>query len=133
MRGMASRPRTPEAGCGARHPSRADRLPDRGSRYFRYGPLDRKLVDVPDADVALDHRMECLAEQRETGICTTNCVTATETCDCFMKDRVTCFWSTNRVDLATLLLSDLASRRCPCASLSLHLHQVVKRTFTSRL
>src|SRR6267378_1245409 len=30
------------------------------------------------------------------------------------------------------LLSDPASRRRPCASLSLHLHQVVKRTFTSR-
>jgi hypothetical protein len=30
-------------------------------------------------------------------------------------------------------LSDLASRRRRCASLSLHLHQVVKRTFTSKL
>src|ERR1700722_17814214 len=28
--------------------------------------------------------------------CSTNCVTATETCGCFMKRRVTCFWSTNR-------------------------------------
>src|SRR5262249_26765519 len=31
------------------------------------------------------------------------------------------------------LLSDPASRRRPCASLSLHLHQVLKRTFTSQL
>ena len=31
------------------------------------------------------------------------------------------------------LLSHLASRRRRCASLSLHLHQVVKRTFTSKL
>src|SRR5262249_13060268 len=31
------------------------------------------------------------------------------------------------------LLSALASRRRPCASLSLHLHQVVKRTFTFEL
>src|SRR5439155_3887941 len=35
--------------------------------------------------------------------------------------------------LCSTLLSDLASRRRPCASLSLHLHQVVKRTFTSKL
>jgi hypothetical protein len=31
------------------------------------------------------------------------------------------------------LPSDPASRRCPCASLSLHLYQVVKRTYTSKL
>src|SRR6202166_5422829 len=31
------------------------------------------------------------------------------------------------------LLSDLTSRFGPCASLSLHLHQAVKRTFTSKL
>lgn len=31
------------------------------------------------------------------------------------------------------LLSDSSSRSCPCASLSLHLHQVVKRTFTFQL
>src|SRR5947209_20042709 len=31
------------------------------------------------------------------------------------------------------LLSDPASRRRPCASLSLHLHQVVRRTFTFEL
>ncbi len=31
------------------------------------------------------------------------------------------------------LLSDLASRLRPCASLSLHLHLVVKRTCTSKL
>ena len=65
---MASRARTNEAGRCARHPSRADRLPDRASRYFWHGPLDRKLVDVPDADVALDHRMEYLAEQRELAL-----------------------------------------------------------------
>jgi hypothetical protein len=37
--------------------------------------------------------------------------------------------------LACLLqvLSDLASRLGPCASLSLRLHQAVKRTFTSKL
>lgn len=35
--------------------------------------------------------------------------------------------------LCSTLLSDLASRRRPCVSLSLHLHQVVKRTFTSKL
>src|SRR5208282_802781 len=35
--------------------------------------------------------------------------------------------------LCSTLLSDPASRRRPCASLSLHLHQVVKRTFTSQL
>src|SRR5579859_6673506 len=35
--------------------------------------------------------------------------------------------------LCSTLLSDHASRRHPCASLSLHLHQVVKRTFTSKL
>ena len=35
--------------------------------------------------------------------------------------------------VCSTLLSDLASRRRPCASLSLHLHQVVKRTFTSKL
>ena len=35
--------------------------------------------------------------------------------------------------LCSTLLSDPASRRRPCASLSLHLHQVVKRTFTSKL
>ena len=35
--------------------------------------------------------------------------------------------------LCSTLLSDVASRRHPCASLSLHLHQVVKRTFTSKL
>ena len=31
------------------------------------------------------------------------------------------------------LLSDPASRRRPCASLSLHLHQLVKETFTAKL
>src|ERR1017187_9486295 len=35
--------------------------------------------------------------------------------------------------LCSTLLSDPASRRRPCASLSLHLHQVGKRTFTSKL
>jgi hypothetical protein len=35
--------------------------------------------------------------------------------------------------VCSTLLSDPASRRRPCASLSLHLHQVVKRTFTSKL
>jgi hypothetical protein len=35
--------------------------------------------------------------------------------------------------LCSTLLSDPASRRRPCVSLSLHLHQVVKRTFTSKL
>jgi len=35
--------------------------------------------------------------------------------------------------LCSTLLSDPASRRRPCASLSLHLHQVVKRTSTSKL
>src|SRR5215469_5473830 len=35
--------------------------------------------------------------------------------------------------LCSTLLSDVASRRHPCASLSLHLHQVVKRTFTFKL
>src|SRR5260370_12772699 len=33
--------------------------------------------------------------------------------------------------LCSTLLSDPASRRCPCSSLLLHPHQVVKRTFTS--
>src|SRR5437016_8418105 len=35
--------------------------------------------------------------------------------------------------VCSTLLSDLASQRRPCASLSLHLHQVVKRTFTFEL
>src|SRR5579864_2069549 len=35
--------------------------------------------------------------------------------------------------VCSTLLSDPASRRRRCASLSLHLHQVVKRTFTSKL
>src|SRR5271168_3937393 len=35
--------------------------------------------------------------------------------------------------VCSTLLSDPASRRSPCASLSLHLHQVVKRTFTFEL
>src|SRR5947209_1528430 len=35
--------------------------------------------------------------------------------------------------VCSTLLSDPASRRHPCASLSLHLHQVVKRTFTFEL
>src|SRR5437899_4934693 len=35
--------------------------------------------------------------------------------------------------LCSTLLSDLASRFGPCASLSLHLHLVVKRTCTSQL
>ena len=35
--------------------------------------------------------------------------------------------------VCSTLLSDLTSRFGPCASLSLHLHQVVKRTFTSKL
>jgi hypothetical protein len=35
--------------------------------------------------------------------------------------------------VCSALLSDPASRRRRCASLSLHLHQVVKRTFTSKL
>src|ERR1700687_467374 len=35
--------------------------------------------------------------------------------------------------VCSTLLSDLASRRRPCASLALHLHQAVKRTFTSKL
>src|SRR3982074_2492131 len=35
--------------------------------------------------------------------------------------------------VCSTLLSDPASRRRPCASLSLHLHQVVKRTFTFEL
>jgi hypothetical protein len=34
--------------------------------------------------------------------------------------------------VCTTLLSDIASRRDLCVSLSLHLHQVVKRTFTSK-
>ena len=33
----------------------------------------------------------------------------------------------------SMLLSDPASRRRPCASLTLHLHQVGQRTFTSKL
>ncbi len=35
--------------------------------------------------------------------------------------------------VCSTLLSDPASQRRPCASLSLHLHQVVKRTFTFKL
>ena len=35
--------------------------------------------------------------------------------------------------VCSALLSDPASRRRRCASLSLHLHQVVKRTFTPKL
>jgi len=35
--------------------------------------------------------------------------------------------------VCSTLLSDPASRRRPCASLSLHLHQVVKGTFTPEL
>jgi hypothetical protein len=35
--------------------------------------------------------------------------------------------------VCSALLSDPASRRRPCASLSLHLHQVVKGTFTPKL
>src|SRR6266699_11417 len=35
--------------------------------------------------------------------------------------------------VCSTLLSDLASRLGPCASLSLRLHQAVKRTFTSKL
>jgi hypothetical protein len=35
--------------------------------------------------------------------------------------------------VCSTLLSDFASRLGPCASLSLHLHQAVKRTFTSKL
>jgi len=35
--------------------------------------------------------------------------------------------------VCSTLLSDLTSRFGPCASLSLHLHQAVKRTFTSKL
>ena len=35
--------------------------------------------------------------------------------------------------VCSTLLSDPASRRRPCASLSLHIHQVVKRTFTFEL
>src|SRR5205814_6425014 len=35
--------------------------------------------------------------------------------------------------VCSALLSDLASRLSPCASLSLRLHQAVKRTFTSKL
>jgi hypothetical protein len=35
--------------------------------------------------------------------------------------------------VCSTLLSDLASRLSPCASLSLRLHQAVKRTFTSKL
>jgi hypothetical protein len=35
--------------------------------------------------------------------------------------------------VCSTLLSDPASQRRPCASLSLHLHQVVKRTFTFEL
>ena len=35
--------------------------------------------------------------------------------------------------ICSTLPSDPASRRRPCASLSLHLYQVVKRTFTSKL
>src|SRR5215469_8225836 len=35
--------------------------------------------------------------------------------------------------VCSTLLSDPASRRRPCVSLSLHLHQVVKRTFTFEL
>jgi hypothetical protein len=35
--------------------------------------------------------------------------------------------------VCSALLSDPASQRRPCASLSLHLHQVVKGTFTPKL
>ena len=35
--------------------------------------------------------------------------------------------------VCSALLSDFASRLSPCASLSLHVHHVVKRTFTSKL
>jgi hypothetical protein len=35
--------------------------------------------------------------------------------------------------VCSALLSDLVSRLGPCASLSLRLHQAVKRTFTSKL
>jgi hypothetical protein len=35
--------------------------------------------------------------------------------------------------VCSTLLSDLASRLSPCVSLSLRLHQAVKRTFTSKL
>ena len=39
-----------------RNPSGEDRLPDRASPYFWRGPLDRKLVNVQDADFAVDHQ-----------------------------------------------------------------------------
>src|SRR5438445_157580 len=35
--------------------------------------------------------------------------------------------------VCSTLLSDPLSPKCPCASLSLHLHQVVKGTFTPKL
>jgi len=62
---MASRSRTLEAGCCSRNPSGADRLSHGAPSNFWNGPLDSDVVDVPDANVTLDHGMEYLAEQRE--------------------------------------------------------------------
>ena len=60
-----------------------------------------------------------------------------------MRFAVTCPLARHRMPLirflyigsyvCSTLLSDPASQRRPCASLSLHLHQVVKRTFTFEL
>src|SRR5262244_74675 len=51
------------------------------------------------------------------------CAITTPAADCRCTIRVVC----------STLPSDLASRLGPCASLSLHVHHVVKRTFTSKL
>ncbi len=90
------------------NPGQKGRSPEVSSTAFRTQPPDLQPVPLMDMDFAVEcplvrHRMPSIR-----------------------------FLSIGSYVCSTLL-SDPASRRRPCALLSLHLHQVVKRTFTFEL
>src|SRR5271165_1910895 len=89
-------------------PSTPCRSPEVSSTAFRTQPPDLQPVPLMDMDFVVScqlvrHRMP----------------------------QIRCLYIGSYV--CSTLLSDPASRRRPCASLSLHLHQVVKRTFIFEL
>src|SRR5579864_8861005 len=84
------------------------RSPEVSSTAFRTQPPDLQPVPLMDLGFAIIRSLTRHRMPHIRFLCIGSCVCST-------------------------LLSDPASRRRRCASLSLHLHQVVKRTFTSKL
>jgi len=85
-----------------------DRSPEVSSTTFRTQPPDLRLAPLMDMGFAVS-------------------------CQLARCSRLTIRFLSIGSCFCSTLLSDPASRRRPCASLSLHLHQVVKGTFTPKL